>query len=242
MQYQTIKYFLRLPSLNKDRLLYKSYLQDKTMYTNGENCFLTYVIDILNKLGMSNIWIHQLQHEDEITSTIKETTLQAIFTRLTDIFSQSCFDHIQNTTSGKLNFLKSMKDNFHMEAYLKINNFENRRAISKLRTSNHNLAIETGRWTKTERENRLCTNCENSKIEDEYHFLFECPRYSEERNTLFQFIKTHANIDLYYRTNRSEKLKLLFTSKILSSLNALGRFIRLSFEERNLNHNEQHCK
>lgn len=56
-------------------------------------------------------------------------------------------------------------------------------ALSKFRTSNHRLAIETGRWHKPqpiERNLRLCLTCE--KLEDEYHLVAECIKYNELRN------------------------------------------------------------
>ena len=96
-----------------------------------------------------------------------------------DISAQSILAQLQNPNSGKLKFLNSLKDTYGQETYLKIQKLSNRRAITKLRRSNHNLAIETGRWTNTERKNRLCTQCTESKIEDEMHFLFDCPKYSD---------------------------------------------------------------
>ena len=96
--------------------------------------------------------------EDQLSQkgSCPQPTHTEMLTRLTDIFSQNAFDHIQNTNSSKLKFLRSMKNTYNRETYLKINNFKNRRALTKLRTSNHLLAIETGRWTKIERENLLC--------------------------------------------------------------------------------------
>ena len=55
-----------------------------------------------------------------------------------------------------------------MENYLKIKNCQNRKAISKLRTSSHLLKIEKGRWTNIARENRICTRCRQNTVEDEY--------------------------------------------------------------------------
>ena len=55
-----------------------------------------------------------------------------------------------------------------------------RKVISKIRCSNHPLAIEIGRQKnpKTPREERICTVCEENAIEDEEHFLSKCPTYS----------------------------------------------------------------
>ena len=112
-----------------------------------------------------------------------------------------------------------MKEVYKSEKYLKINNFGNRRTITKLRTNNHTLAIEAGRWTNIERENRLCKQCTENKIEDEIHFLFQCTKYTAERQKTFETIKTKTNIDLSNNETKIENLKLLFASGSLSSLN-----------------------
>ena len=58
------------------------------------------------------------------------------------------------------------------------------------------LAVESGRRTNIERENRLCKQCTQHKIEDEIHFLFQCTKYTAERQKTFEIIKTKRNIDL----------------------------------------------
>ena len=62
IQYQAIKYFLRLPYLNKDLLLYKSYEEEIKTYNNGNTNFISYVMYTLNNIGMSNTWITQLRN------------------------------------------------------------------------------------------------------------------------------------------------------------------------------------
>lgn len=47
-----------------------------------------------------------------------------------------------------------------------------RQAFTKLRLSAHSLAIETGRWSRTPREQRLC-DC--GQIQTENHIISECP-------------------------------------------------------------------
>ena len=216
--------------LDKDRLLYKSYEEEIKCYKNKNNSFISYIINILNNIGMSNIWITQLRNPK--TDEPKTSFVAKILTRLKDISTQSIFDQIHDPNSGKLKFLSSLKDTHQPENYLKIKNFQNRRALTKLRTSTHNLAIETGRWTKTEREQRLCTQCTEHKIEDEKHFLFECPTYSENRKLAFTQIKNKTEIDLMDENNRIDNLKQLFKSNEISSLNTLGKFVKLSFEQR----------
>ena len=56
---------------------------------------------------MSNIWITQLRHPK--TEEPKYKFMVKILTRLNDISTQAIFDGIQNTNSGKLKFLGSLK-------------------------------------------------------------------------------------------------------------------------------------
>ena len=105
-----------------------------------------------------------------------------------------------------------MKEVYKSERYLQIKHFGNKIVITKLRTSNHNLAIEAGRWTNIERVNRLCKQCTQHNIEDEIHFLFQCTKYRAERQKTFEIIKTKTNIDLSINETKIENLKLLFDS------------------------------
>ena len=61
MQFQTIKYFLRFPYLNKNRILYKSYEEEIKLYEKRNTNFISYVTNTLNNMGMSNIWITQIR-------------------------------------------------------------------------------------------------------------------------------------------------------------------------------------
>ena len=45
--------------------------------------------------------------------------------------------------------------------------------IIRLRLGSHYFPIETGRWNRTPRQNRICTNC--SVLGDEKHYIYYCP-------------------------------------------------------------------
>ena len=53
-----------------------------------------------------------------------------------------------------------------------------------LRISNHKLNIETDRYDKISKCDRICPVC-GLNIEDEIHFLFDCPKYSSIRDDSF---------------------------------------------------------
>ena len=74
-----------------------------------------------------------------------------------------------------------------------------------MRISAHNLAIETGRYTKpqaTPIEKRICFYCK--QVETEFHFIFNCPIYHAERKLLYDelsnilSIKITPSAELFY--------------------------------------------
>ena len=229
MHYQTVKYFARLSSIKDDRLLHEAYNCEKEKIQTREKGFISYITNTLNRIGLSNIWIEQFDYDNN-KQLYKPTINKNILKRFHDTFMQSTLANIQN--NSKLLFLNSIKECYNTENYLKVKDFQNRQAISKLRTGNHRLAIETGRWTNIVRENRICTQCSQTKIEDEYHFLFDCYKHTVERNIAFEKIKTKTDINLFDASKQIENLKLLFASNSLYSLNTLGKFIRASLSNR----------
>ena len=93
--------------------------------------------------------------------------------------------------SSKALAYKKIKQNVSTENYLfAVKNMRHKTALSRLRLSNHKLYIETGRHLrpKLERSKRKCFICKN-EIEDEIHFVVNCPLYSTERNKLFHAIR-----------------------------------------------------
>ena len=66
----------------------------------------------------------------------------------------------------------TLKTNFGLENYFSVTrNFHQRKAFCKLRISSHKLFIETGRYTKIDRQNRICKNYNCNEIESEFHFF-----------------------------------------------------------------------
>ena len=49
---------------------------------------------------------------------------------------------------------------------------------------------DIGRYNQTTKDNRHCPFCVCNVIEDEVHFLFQCPTYSMIRNKFYYKVKT----------------------------------------------------
>ena len=85
---------------------------------------------------------------------------------------------------------RTFKHHFSYEKYLDTLNRNYARALTRLRISAHNLAIERGRYTRpyTPPDERICPHCPNN-IQDEQHFLLVCSKYNNDRQILFDAIK-----------------------------------------------------
>ena len=83
------------------------------------------------------------------------------------------------------------------------------------------MAIERGRHQNVERRLRKCIYCDVNEIEDEFHFVIVCPKYTYLRNKY---------INKYY-TNRLSMLKFvqLLNSTNVKTLNNLAIFCIKAF-------------
>ena len=117
-----------------------------------------------------------------------------IYKQQFDIFHQNAFRTISNPES-KLRTYSLFKTRVGCEEYLHIiKNTALRKSFTKFRLSNHLLNIEKGRHTtpKTPKKARFCPFCHKT-IEDEEHFLIDCPTYIHPRNKMLAalFNKQH---------------------------------------------------
>jgi hypothetical protein len=86
----------------------------------------------------------------------------------------------------------NLEDQKHL---LVLNSAKKKINIVKIRTNSHELHSETGCWTipKTPWDERICHLCDTKRVEDENHFLLECPMYTQIRS---QFQNIYHNTDL----------------------------------------------
>ena len=115
----------------------------------------------------------------------------AVFKRLVDIFHQNAFTEIKKETS-KLRTYSLVKKEAGEEPYLKrIKNVKERISMTKFRLSNHNLMIEKGRHLNLKKTDRKCPFCPS--LEDEIHFLLNCPTFSVLRDKMLSSVNESLN-------------------------------------------------
>ncbi len=148
-----------------------------SLHENGIKSWYTDILSILETLKLDIA----LFSTNSFAPTSLPILVRKIKLKLVEQFQDNWAKEKTKLTTGKLRTYFTFKYNSQLEHYLDgIDNFETRSAIAKFRLSAHKLKIETGRYNKTPVESRLCENCINNSIEDELHFLFNCPLYSQE--------------------------------------------------------------
>ena len=213
-----IKYWIKITRTDDRKyikLVYKQMLND--INTNDETTNWTSKIkNLLNTMGFGYVWLNQgVENEHMFMNIFRQ--------RIQDIFIQNWENDLSNMSRATTyNLFKS----FEFQEYLnKISIKKYRISLTKLRVSSHKLEIESGRWTKpvkTPRTERVCKLCHT--LEDEFHFVIECPLYQEFRISY---------ISKYYWSmpNIPKFIELLKTTNP-KTINKLGIFIQKSFHKR----------
>ena len=168
-------------------------------------------------LGFNHVWLNQgVGNKNQFLNLFKQ--------RLKDNFIQKWNTNLTNSSRASTYNLFA---EFNFKSYLDIITVKKfRTSLSRLRISSHRLEIETGRWhkpEKTPRSERKCQLC--NTLEDEFHFIFECPLYHDIRE---------LHIKKYYwnRPNIPKFVELLNSSNTTVIKN-LAMFVFKSFKKRN---------
>ena len=92
------------------------------------------------------------------------------------------------------NYIK-YKQNINAESYVTCNITRSQRSLlTQLTMGILPLHIETGRYFRKPLAERLCLLCDQNLVEDEYHFLCQCPLYQVERRTLCNYIPNFESL------------------------------------------------
>ena len=166
-----IKYFKRIEDMHIESLLRQAFNTSKEIHISDKESWYTSAQFILQQL---NIDINASL--DEIKSTLVK--------RSKGLWGKQLHENAV-INEGKLRTYITFKSFFKREHYLNVvKNRDIRKNFTRFRVSAHGLAIERGRYKNINPENRLCKNCQMQNIEDEIHFLIECPKYLHEHEKL----------------------------------------------------------
>ena len=195
-------------------LILKLYNSLVASCNNGKTNWAKGVKTLLDNYGFSYVWHNPF--------SVNLNTFHLHFKhKVIDVFKQTWYNDVNNSRS--LILYKSFKQSFEFEHYLSALPKKFRIVLSQLRLSAHQLRIETGRYSqnRVDRVLRLCTLCDRSDIEDEYHFVLICPVYSQIRQ---KYIRP-----FYYLRPSVYKFIKLMQSNQINVLRNLGKYVYESF-------------
>ena len=155
--------------------------------------------------------------------TTNLSTSKLIKQTLLDQYLQTWNAQLQDSSKGRSYSL--FKQEIKLENYIFTLNGPLLFAMIRFRTANHKMPIETGRWNQIDLPERKCQLCDKNDLGDEYHYLFICPFFRNER-AIF--------IDRHFRTDPNIlKYKELLQIKDNEKLIKLGKFMRIIMKAHN---------
>ena len=145
------------------------------------------------------------------------------------------------TNHNKLRTYELFKSSFTREPYLTLVRNRNQRChLTRLRVSSHFLGIETGRFKTpvTPIHQRTCQYCNfgsqaphpPSPVDDEFHFLVQCPLFSNERKSFFE--KLGSIMPSFPQLSLENKFKTIVCPTSAKAAKLANRFIQLMFNTR----------
>ena len=162
----TLNYWHRVTNLPNTSLAKKALLENIDLRTN----WIKTIEKLINTFNLAD----KIGNHEKFKNATRDV--------MEDAYKHFWTNSLTDPNLSRLLFYKKIKTEFKMESYLDTVGFEHRRAIAKLRCSDHALEIEKGRHKGIPRTERTCTLCHNSQIEDEEHFLFLCNTYNSLRH------------------------------------------------------------
>jgi len=135
-------------------------------------------------------------------------------------------DRINQQGGNKLRTYRLFKDNISLEKYLLILIKDERRVLTKFRVSAHNLEIEKGRYRPigVKTEDKICKLC-NTGVEDDTHFLLQCPVLENKRTQIINNIK---NVNKYFNNlpNKSKLIWLMSSEDNFTLVHYYGLYLK----------------
>ena len=214
-----IKYWLKIVNSEENKMIkhvYNQMLLDLELDNRRVN-WASLVKKLLSELGFYEVWLQQNVGDHQMFLAIFKQ-------RVRDSFIQTWNSELAESSMAL--FFRNTSD-FGFKAYLNIVTVKKfRRALSRLRMSSHRLEVEMGRWkrpVKVAYGERKCRVC--GVLEDEFHFLIECPIYV---NLRAKYIKRY-----YYISPSMYKLVELFSTNNNRDIQNLATYVYKAFDERN---------
>lgn len=203
-----LQFWNRLVKMRDTRLTKKVFRWE---YSNGRHNWCSEVLDIFRKLNLEFIY------ENFMMCDIRRAEEQ-----LRDLENTEWKESVLH--KPKLRLYRQIKDSKGPDYFTKINLTRMERSLlSQFRLGILPIEIETGRYRQKPVDERKCPFCK-VMVEDELHFLFDCPCYDDIRNQTLIFDRAAA-ADLEKRVGVLKEL-------VNDNPRQIAKFILQSFRRR----------
>jgi hypothetical protein len=207
-----ISFWLKLTQSNKCKL---SYIMYKLLYILGDvSPWLTEIQSICNNAGFQYIWLSQ-----DVGINV-EWLKECIFQRCKDQYEQLWHEQINN--SSKCIIYRMYKTEFKFEKYLVNSTFKLRQIYTKFRCRSSRIPIESGICSGTQRQDRSCSLCAINEVGYEFHYIFICPFFKNDRILLLE--------NYFWHSPSAFKMNLLFNTSG-KRLKNLCKFIEITMKQ-----------
>ena len=219
-----LKFYNRLLMLDNQRYAKKTF---EMLVCDANSGHSNWVTSAKSLQVLYNVDVSDSKH------SIKAKVRQHFHSKLIQILQE------QISQDKKLKTYALFKTTINFEKYLDIiPDYKTRSCYSKLRVSAHNLQIEVGRYkkNKTPRDKRYCIFCQSSGIhivEDEKHFVMECPLFSEKRKTMLNTI--YDKFPSTKSLNNNDMFIWLMSQEDSKSIQTFANYLRQAFTARENN-------
>jgi hypothetical protein len=154
MKMRLVNFWSRIVAYDDNTIVKQAYLSLLEMHNSNQNNWCNIVKEILSEANLECNFLNQAISTSELLKLKEEIHRN---------FMVKCMKDIQDSDKyPKLRTFKLFKNEFKLENYLTAHtNINYTLSLTRFRISSHNLAIETGRYTrpKTPIEDRKCIHC-----------------------------------------------------------------------------------
>ena len=206
-----LRFWNRLVKMSPDRLTRQVFIAE---YNSSNHNWSKEIKNILSTLDMMHIY------ENKLCCNISSCEEKLL------LLAEDKWK-LDTSRKPKLRTYTKFKNSFKTESYIsKLVYKPDRSIVAKLRCGILQLHVETGRFTQTILENRLCNICNNNTIEDEFHFVCICPEYHNDRQKMYDFMVSREQGFL----TMTDEEKFIYT--VNSGSKALSRYLHCAWQKR----------
>ena len=200
-----VGFWQRIINGKHDKIAYRLYKILLSMHQRDlfHSRWLLCIKECLISSGLNDMW------NSQDTSHVPQSIGKMVKLKLIENFKQVWRESVFN--SAKCLNYRIFKTDLVFEQYFHLLSNDLAMAFCHFRCLNHKLPIELGRFWGVERDDRNCELCRVNRLGDEYHYLFECSYFDEQRRLcLPRGLPRHPSTVIFGKVMNNKGIQVLF--------------------------------